>query len=230
MSLVSVTALGDVVENMWQLEAREVEARAERGEAEALFELGFRLRNGEGLERNEELGWRYTIDAARKGHPVALGVAFNFGREVEADAVRAVALYRLAAERNHARGKLMHARAHARAHAHAAVKVQTRAHSVKDRTRWACATRMVMALKRMRRRRLTCSKQLQSRVSPVHSATWDSAWIVTATRKARFVITNLLRARTILQRCATSACIGKPYVQLRCAVRVVAEFVQGSNS
>jgi TPR repeat protein len=73
-------------------------------DTEALFERGSRLRNGVGVRKDEEAGWALTIQAARRGHPVARASCFHFGKGVAMDSVRAVELIRGSAERGHAAG------------------------------------------------------------------------------------------------------------------------------
>jgi TPR repeat protein len=73
------------------------------GDVEALCELGFRLRCGIDCACDEDEGWRYTIQAARIGHPMAIGRCYDFGKGgVSQDFVKAVEFYRECAERNYA--------------------------------------------------------------------------------------------------------------------------------
>jgi TPR repeat protein len=87
-----------------QLASRELD---ELDDAEALYERGRRLRLGIGVAKNEEAGWQLTIEAAKLGHPVALGSCFGFGRGTAKNPNRATELYRASAERGHAAGSLL---------------------------------------------------------------------------------------------------------------------------
>ncbi len=83
----------------------ERKSRNSRDDAEALFESGRRLRNGVGLAKDEEAGWKLIIEAAKLGHAVALGFCFFFGRGTAENLTRAVELYRTSAERGHPAGR-----------------------------------------------------------------------------------------------------------------------------
>ncbi len=72
---------------------------------EALFQIGYRLRNGIKLPRDEEEGWRLTVEAARGGHPVGLGNCLHHGRSCRLNYERAAQLYKESAERMHPLGK-----------------------------------------------------------------------------------------------------------------------------
>jgi hypothetical protein len=48
--------------------------------AEAHYERGRRFRSGISVTKNEEVGWKLTIEAAKLGHPVALAVCFRYGQ------------------------------------------------------------------------------------------------------------------------------------------------------
>ncbi len=70
-----------------------------RGDAEALFEQGRRLRKSVGIPKDEDLGWEYTYQAALLGHPASLGTCFFYGKYAEKDISRAVALFTASANR-----------------------------------------------------------------------------------------------------------------------------------
>jgi TPR repeat protein len=79
-------------------------------DAEALFERGWRLRGGIGVANDAKGGWSLTIEAAKLGHPVALGVCSDFGRGTAKNHNRAVELYRASSARGHVIGSLLRAR------------------------------------------------------------------------------------------------------------------------
>jgi TPR repeat protein len=73
-------------------------------DAEALYQRGDRLRQGIKAFKNETSGWRLIIEAAGRGHAVALGLCFVHGRGVEQNEARAIELLRASADRGHASG------------------------------------------------------------------------------------------------------------------------------
>jgi TPR repeat protein len=73
-------------------------------DAEALYELGRRRRNGANVKIDEELGWELTIQAAKLGHPVALATCLDQGKGTEKDSARALELYKQSAARSHPAG------------------------------------------------------------------------------------------------------------------------------
>jgi hypothetical protein len=72
-------------------------------DAEALYQIGDRLMHGIDIKQNKDLGIGLMIEAARRGHAVALGVCFFRGRRVEMKA-RAIELLRASADRGHVSG------------------------------------------------------------------------------------------------------------------------------
>jgi TPR repeat protein len=73
-------------------------------DAEALYQIADRIMEGIGVEENKELGWGIVIEAARRGHAVALARCFRYGQGVEKNEARAVDLFRASADRGHASG------------------------------------------------------------------------------------------------------------------------------
>jgi TPR repeat protein len=73
-------------------------------DAEALYQRGDRTMHGINIEANAELGWSMIIEAAHRGHAVALGVCFLRGKGVEKNEARAFELFRASADRGHASG------------------------------------------------------------------------------------------------------------------------------
>jgi TPR repeat protein len=78
MSLENVTADLSLERNEYhKLELHELE---KIDDAEALFQRGDRLMNGIGIEENCKSGMDIVVEAARRGHPVALGVCYFYGK------------------------------------------------------------------------------------------------------------------------------------------------------
>ncbi len=76
-------------------------------DAESLFQVADRIIDGIGIEQNREMGWGMMIEAARRGHPVALGACFLFGQGVKKNKAQAIELFRASADRGHASGTRM---------------------------------------------------------------------------------------------------------------------------
>ncbi len=89
-------------------------------EPEALLQCGSRFRSGIAIKRNEELGWKLTIEAARMGHPVALALCLRNGKGTAKNYALAVKLLKGSAERSHPTGQLPLSSTHncTRKHAH----------------------------------------------------------------------------------------------------------------
>jgi TPR repeat protein len=105
MSLGNVTADASLERNEYhKLELHQLD---KLDDAEALYQRADRIMNGIGIKMNEESGLEMMIEAARCGHPVALGVCFLEGEGVRQNEVRAVELFRASADRGHASGARM---------------------------------------------------------------------------------------------------------------------------
>lgn len=81
-----------------------LERSAERGDADAQFELGIRLLGGQGLEKDEMMAAVWLQRAAGQNHldaMNAMGTLYETGTAVEPDAKQAVAWYRKAADYGH---------------------------------------------------------------------------------------------------------------------------------
>ena len=81
---------------MWQ-------ARAECGDPEAQFQIGYCLETGQGVASDPVLAARWYHRAAAQGHPrsqYCLGLAYSNGIGVEWDLVKACKWLILASERN----------------------------------------------------------------------------------------------------------------------------------
>ncbi len=102
MSLASVEPRIDL-ERRGYLRLSLDQLRALGAEPEALYELGFRLREGLG-DDNASDGRALILRAAELGHPVALALCFANGLGVEKDENRAKELCTASAERGHAAG------------------------------------------------------------------------------------------------------------------------------
>ncbi len=100
--LENVTADASLERNEYQkLELRHL---ARLDDAEALYQIADRLVNGVGTLVDIRLGRYLMIEAARRGHPVALGVCFLHRFGVVKNKPRAVELFRASADRGHASG------------------------------------------------------------------------------------------------------------------------------
>lgn len=72
-----------------------------RDDAEALFSLGIKFRNGEDIERDYSKAFEFFSKAAELGHASSIcakGVMYHLGEGVEKSSEKAIALYREAAE------------------------------------------------------------------------------------------------------------------------------------
>jgi len=80
--------------------------RAEAGEAEAAYELGFAYDIGDGVARDSQAALRWYRSAAEKGHALGAlnaGVLYDSGTGVERDAATAAVWYRRAADEGNGR-------------------------------------------------------------------------------------------------------------------------------
>ncbi len=67
-----------------------------------VYELGRRIRNGVGVEKNEQEGWRLIRSAAEQGHPVALGECYFDGVGFAKSTAKGFKCYESAAEKKDA--------------------------------------------------------------------------------------------------------------------------------
>ena len=77
--------------------------RAEKGDADAAFSLGWLIENGAGTAKDDEEAVRWYRKAADQGHAEAadmLGAIYAVGRGVPKDSTEAVKWYRLGADKN----------------------------------------------------------------------------------------------------------------------------------
>ena len=75
----------------------ELRRRAEQGDAEAQFSLGFRYGEGEGVPEDRQEALKWWRKAAEQGHAMAqysLGVSYEIGEGVAQDSAEAVKWYR----------------------------------------------------------------------------------------------------------------------------------------
>jgi hypothetical protein len=159
-----VDSLRGVVEplrNEQPLESVTADASAERNEyhklalnqldklddAEALYQIGDRIMHGIGIEEDKKLGLGIMIEAARRGHAVALGVCFLRGRGIKRNDARAFELIRASADRGHASG--------ARTNSHSIFKLDSHDHSQLN-TAWAIATSKAVELMWTNRKPFAC--------------------------------------------------------------------------
>lgn len=90
----------------WSLPAQQVDEQelrtwAERGDADAQFELGLRLITGEGIKKNLEQGVKFVEKAAKQKHLRAqhiMGTLYEDGVGVKKDIAKAAEWYRISAE------------------------------------------------------------------------------------------------------------------------------------
>jgi TPR repeat protein len=78
---------------------------AERGHAQAQYELGCAYMAGDGVGQDESLGFANLFQAAKQFHPAAcfeVGLAYQEGKGVEKDLIQAVGYYKRAANREYA--------------------------------------------------------------------------------------------------------------------------------
>jgi TPR repeat protein len=109
-SLENVTA--DVSAERNEYHKLELHQLYKLDDAEALFQIADRVVHGIGIKENTALAWgenvefglNIMIEAACRGHAVALGVCFLRGRGAEKNEVRAIELFRASADREHASG------------------------------------------------------------------------------------------------------------------------------
>jgi TPR repeat protein len=87
------------------LSQRELLRRADAGEAEAIYVLGGRKRNGVQCLKDDEGGWALIGRAALLGHPVALARTLESGRFGVSDLKKAIEIYTASAERGHPIGE-----------------------------------------------------------------------------------------------------------------------------
>lgn len=86
----------------------ELKTWAQRGDADAQFELGLRLLTGEEVEKDEKAGFEWMQKAAEQKHLRAqflMGTLYEEGTGVKKDAVKAVEWYRKSAENGFAPGQ-----------------------------------------------------------------------------------------------------------------------------
>jgi TPR repeat protein len=73
-------------------------------DAEALYQIADRIMHGTGMKENRELGLGIMIEAARRGHAVALGVCFFHAQGIKMNEARGFELLRASAHRGHVSG------------------------------------------------------------------------------------------------------------------------------
>ncbi len=104
MSLNSVTADPSVERlNYHLLTPTELE---KLDDIEALFIRGDRMYDGVGTAKDEEGGWKLIMEAAKRGHSVALGLCIQFEKDATKNSALAASLYKRSAKHGHAIGNL----------------------------------------------------------------------------------------------------------------------------
>ncbi len=76
----------------------------EKIDVESLYQVADCIFDGIHIKQDKELGWGIMIEAARRGHPVALGRCFFDGQGVKKNQARAIELLQASADRGHASG------------------------------------------------------------------------------------------------------------------------------
>jgi uncharacterized protein len=102
-----------------QLRASSLYETAERGDAEAQFNLGMMYSTGLGIEKDDAAAFRWIHKAAEQGHAEAefiIGLMFDEGRGTAKDEGEAVKWYRKAADHSEPRAQHQLARAYALGH------------------------------------------------------------------------------------------------------------------
>lgn len=82
---------------------RDMKVRAEAGDAEAQWEIGMMLLNGDGVTRNEREAWRWVRASGDAGHEkgmISTAVMLALGQGTAPDPAQARDWYRRAAERH----------------------------------------------------------------------------------------------------------------------------------
>ena len=80
------------------MRADELRVKAEAGDADAQYELGYWYRNGGGgVEKDGAEAGKWTMRAAEQGHLVAKGLCFEKGYGVTEDKTEAVQWFRRSA-------------------------------------------------------------------------------------------------------------------------------------
>ena len=111
IALPALVAIGTgLAQDIDETEKARLIHAAERGNAQAQFELGARYRGGrEGFERNSTEAVRWYRRSAEQGFTLAqsyLGIAYALGQSVERDAAEAARWCRLGAEQGDSGGQL----------------------------------------------------------------------------------------------------------------------------
>jgi uncharacterized protein len=97
-----------VWEVAWAQTATDLRARAEKGDAEAQYDLGFKYDFGDGLPKDREQAIEWYRKAAEQGHARAqyrLGWSYQFGEATFRDLSQAVGWYLKAAEQGEPRAE-----------------------------------------------------------------------------------------------------------------------------
>lgn len=92
-----------------------VQGLADKGDVEALCELGYRYYTGNGVEKNKESSCKYFVSAAEKGHVEAqyeAGLRCERGWGVDIDLSAAAQWYEKAAAQKHKKGQVKSSQIH----------------------------------------------------------------------------------------------------------------------
>jgi uncharacterized protein len=87
------------------LQLENTQTKADLGDADAQFSIGFRFANGDGKAQDDTLAARWYLSAANQNHPSAqynLGIMLAEGRGVLRDNTQAMLWIRKAAQQGHA--------------------------------------------------------------------------------------------------------------------------------
>lgn len=96
------------VEKIWRKEFVETKTKAEAGDADAQYSLGYKYEKSIGVEKDEKKAVRWYREAAAQDHLAALfavGLMYAYGKGVKRDDKESVRWVRKAAEKNFAKAQ-----------------------------------------------------------------------------------------------------------------------------
>ena len=102
-------SMGGIVNASEPMDVQQLEARAEKGDVLAQYQLGLQYRSGTRVEKNYLLGLNWFTKAARQGHVDAqnrVAICYNNGEGTLPDIVKAYAWYLVASMNGHKRAQV----------------------------------------------------------------------------------------------------------------------------
>ena len=100
--LTASLALG---EELTPAQIAKIRQKAEQGDADSQFEIGYRYLHGEGVNKNEKIAFEWLLKAAQQGNDNAqfgVGICLSSGQGVQKNDDLAEGWYRMAAENGNA--------------------------------------------------------------------------------------------------------------------------------